>query len=418
MRAQAFAPGMRCAHVSLMLGKTLTIFRLFGIPVRVDASWILIAILVGWSLDAGFFPFHAPGLAPGVYMEMALVGALGLFASIVFHEFAHALVGRRYGVEIRSITLFVFGGVAEMRNEPPSPRAEFRMAIAGPAASTLLAVVFAGLMLAAAPLGPPVAAVLFWLAWANALLAAFNLVPAFPLDGGRVLRAALWHWKGSLRRATRITASIGSGFGILLIGLGVLAFLSGDLIAGVWWALIGLWLRSAASISYRQVVLRRFLEGERVRDFMRTDVTTVPPSLPLAELVEDYVYRNHHKMYPVLEGTDLVGYVRLEDLKRVPREQWDALRVRDVMLPCSEGACIGPEADMVVALGRMQRAENSRLLVVENRSLLGIVTLRDVLDHLALKLELEGEEKVGPNDGDGPPPSSPESRREREPLLR
>ena len=250
-----------------MFGRSFHLFDVFGFRIRVDLSWFLIAILVAWMLAEVTFPSMASwsGDEPstGTFWLMGIAGALLLFASVLLHELAHAVVARGFGIEMRGITLFIFGGVAEMTDEPPSAQSEFQVAIAGPVASFLLAFLFAG----AAVLGiwtglhGAILVVLFYLALLNALLAVFNLIPAFPLDGGRVLRSVLWYWWEDLKRATRITSFLGSGFGLLLVFLGIVGVLSGDLFA-IWWALIGLFVRNAAQMSYQQLLLRRVLEGE------------------------------------------------------------------------------------------------------------------------------------------------------------
>jgi len=375
-----------------MFENTATILRLRGIPVRLDLSWVIIALLATWSLSAGFFPQFFSGLE-GAYLWMGIAGAFGLFVSIVLHEFCHAFVGGLYGVEIRSITLFVFGGVADMRNEPPTPKAEFRMAAAGPAGSLVLAALFTGLFLLAA-WPAPVAGVLFWLGWVNVLLAGFNMVPAFPLDGGRMLRAMLWRWKKSLRWATRVTSRAGSWFGAAMIVLGVLAVLGGNLVGGAWWALLGLWLRSAAKASYHQVLLRRFLEDRRVRDFMTTRVVTVDPDLTVSELIEDYVFRYRFRLYPVARGSELLGYVTVDDVEEVPAGDRGGTQVAELLRRCRDDSCIDPDADMLETLRKLQRTGHHRMIVVENGALAGLVTLKDVGESLALALELEGEERV------------------------
>jgi len=222
---------------------------------------------------------------------MGVAGVVGLFASIVLHELSHSLVARRYGVPMKGITLFIFGGVAEMEREPPNPKAEFLMAIAGPIASLLIAIACLGSYRLAQALGWPVEiqGVAGYLAWLNGTLVVFNLVPAFPLDGGRVLRSALWRWKENLQWATRITSQIGSGFGLALILLGVLALIGGNVIGGMWWILIGLFLRGAAGMSYRQLQIRQALEGERVSRFMNTEPVTVLAATTVKNLVEDYI---------------------------------------------------------------------------------------------------------------------------------
>ncbi|TVQ34800.1 MAG: CBS domain-containing protein [Geminicoccaceae bacterium] len=380
-----------------MFGPRLTLFRLLGIEIRLDFSWALLAILITWSLAVGFFPFTHPDLAPSTYWTMGALGALGLFVSIVLHELAHAVVARRDGMGIDGITLFVFGGVAEMKSEPKSPGAEFRMAIAGPVMSVLVA----ALCYAAAVLGQgmgagdPFVAVFAYLALLNTILVVFNMVPAFPLDGGRVLRAALWAWRGRLDWATRITATIGSAFGILLVVLGLLTALGGNLIGGIWWFLIGLFVRAAAGMSYRQVLVRKGLEGVAVRRIMQAPAVAVAPDLSVQALVDDYVYRHHFKLYPVTEGDRLVGCVRLEDVKEVPRERWARTAVGAIMRPCDDAVTVGPETDAYELLPKMQASGQGRFLVTEGGRLRGIVTRKDLFAFLSVRFELEGQEREG-----------------------
>ncbi len=373
-----------------MFGKRIRLFKLLGFEVRIDLSWIIIAVLVTWSLAKGLFPFLYHDLAPEVYWGMGAAGALGLFASIVFHEFCHSLVARRFGMVMKGITLFIFGGVAEMGEEPPSAKAEFFMAVAGPVSSLVLSGVFYFIFQAGlnGDWPEPVNGVLRYLSWINVLLAMFNLLPAFPLDGGRILRSILWGTKQDLQWATRISAGIGSGFGIVLIILGIFRVLGGD-IYGVWLLLIGLFLRGAAQASYQQLVIRKSLEGEHVRRFMNPHPVTVPPTLTVAELVEDYVYKYHYKMFPVLDDGRLVGCVTTRDIKEIPKEQWSRETVAEMAKKCPPEATIGPETDAVKALAIMNQTGLSRLLVAENDRLLGILTLKDLLAFLSLKVELE-----------------------------
>jgi Zn-dependent protease len=373
-----------------MFGRSVTLFKLFGFAVRMDLSWIFIAVMIVWSLSAGLFPERYPHLSSTVYLAMGVAGAFGLFLSIVFHELSHSLVARRFGIEISGITLFIFGGVAEMKNEPPSPRAEFLMAGAGPLSSLVLA--GAALVLARTlegSAGIPVIGVLNYLAWINAVLAAFNLVPAFPLDGGRVLRAILWGRSGNIRWATRVTSTIGSGFGMVLIILGVVSIVRGNTMGGIWWLLIGLFLRAAAGQAYQQLVLRRALEGEQVRRFMTPDPITVDPETYVRDLVEDYVYRTHHKLYPVVDDGQLQGCVTLAQVKQVPREKWDWVRVRDIAVGCSEENTVGPGTDAMEALTRMRAHGVSRLMVVEGQKLVGVLSLKDLMEFLSMKIELD-----------------------------
>lgn len=378
-----------------MFGRKFELFHLFGFPIRVDSSWFFVVILISWSLATGLFPERLPERGETVYWTMGAIGAVGLFASVVLHELGHALVARRFEVPIRGITLFIFGGVAEMEEEPRNPGAEFWVAIAGPVVSLGLGVL--GFLVLAAP-GPgategPIRTVLRYLAEINVLLLVFNLVPAFPLDGGRVLRAALWHWKDDLRWATRRTSAIGSGFGLLLLGLGIFSLLSGQFVAGLWWLVLGLFLRNAAQMSYRQLLIRRVLEGEPVERFMQPDPVTVSRAIPVEELVEEYVYRHHHKMYPVVDGERLVGCVTTRSVRELPREDWATTSVGAITEAVDECNSLRPRDDAMQALARMGRSGTSRFLVVaEDGRLAGILALKDLLRFFGAKLELDDVE--------------------------
>ncbi len=379
-----------------MFGKRITLFKLLGFEVHIDLSWFIIALLVTWSLAKGLFPAYYQDLAPATYIWMGFVGAVGLFLSIVFHELCHSLVARRFGLPMKGITLFVFGGVAEMSEEPSSAKAEFLMAIAGPLSSILLGLILSVVsMLVGGILSIPVMGVIEYLSSINFILAAFNLLPAFPLDGGRVLRAALWQWKKNLRWATRIAARIGTGFGMLLILFGIFNVITGRLIGGIWQFMIGMFLRNAAQMSYQQVLIRKALEGETVQHFMKKDPVTAPSSISLKNLVEDYIYNYHFKMYPVVEGGALIGCITTRQVKETPRDQWALRTVGDVANRCSSENTIEPAADAMKALSIMSRTGNSRLMVVDDGRLVGIITLKDIMGFLSVRLELdEGEKKA------------------------
>lgn len=375
-----------------MFGKRIKLFKIFGFEVGIDWSWIILAILIAWSLSVGLFPFRYKNLSTETYWLMGIVGALGLFFSIIFHEICHSLVARKYGMPMKGITLFIFGGVAEMGEEPPSPKAEFMMAIVGPISSMVIGLVFYGIYFLGRQNGwsEPINGVVQYLAFINGLLALFNLVPAFPLDGGRVLRSILWGLKKNVRSATRISSKIGSGFGILLIVLGAFQFLRGNFIGGMWWFFIGMFLRGAAKTSYQQLLLRKALEGEAVKRFMKTDPVTVTPSISVAQLVEDYIYKYHYKMFPIVEDTDrLIGCVTTKQVKGIPQEEWSQTNVREIATQCSPENTISPQVDAMKALSIMSKAGISRLMVTEKNRLLGIIALKDLLKFFALKVELE-----------------------------
>lgn len=385
-----------------MFGKRIELFKLLGFSVKIDLSWLIIAVLVIWSLAIGWFPVNHPGWTTGTYWIMGLAGMVGLFTSIVLHELSHSLVARRFGMRMRGITLFIFGGVAEMDEEPPTAKAEFFMAIAGPIASILIAAVCYGIAGVTANWREPVAGVFAVLAWINTVLVLFNMVPAFPLDGGRVLRAALWHFQNDIRKATKITSQLGAAFGIFLIFAGIfVAIFRQNIIGGIWFALIGMFLRGAAQMSYQQLLVRRALEGEPVRRFMSTDPITVPPNTSVAELVEDYIYAYHFKMFPVVENGRLIGCVTTRDVREVPREEWERQTVRDIAHGCTEENTIPVDADAMQALSQMSKTNTSRALVVENGSLVGIVALKDLMRFLSLKVELEGDENLPAPGGNG-----------------
>ena len=373
-----------------MFGKSIKLFKLLGFEVKIDFSWIIIAVLVAWSLSKGLFPSYYKNLSSQTYWLMGIIGALGLFLSIVAHEFAHSIVASRYGMPMKGITLFIFGGVAEMGEEPPKAKAEFMMAIVGPLSSIGIAIIFYGIYRTSGFLPEPISGVLAYLAWINAILAGFNLLPAFPLDGGRVLRSILWGIKKDLNWATRISSRIGSGFGILLIVMGVLNVLRGNFIGGMWWFVLGIFLHGAAKMSYQRLVTRKALEGESVRRFMKSDPVTVKPNISLKDLVEDYVYKYHFKMFPVVEnGGRLMGCVTTKDVKRVPREEWDRRNVGEIAKRCTPENTIQPEKDATEALSVMNRNRASRLMVVEGERLVGVIALKDMLDFLSLKVELD-----------------------------
>lgn len=378
-----------------MFTKRIPLFRLFGFSVAIDLTWFILAILIVWSLATGLFPQLYPNLEISTYWWMGVVGAIGLFLSIIVHELSHSLVGRYYGMPIRGITLFIFGGVAEMNEEPAGPRSEFLMAIVGPITSFAVALLAYLLMLGAIALQWPIAitGILDYLALINFILAVFNMIPAFPLDGGRVLRAALWGWSGQYMWATRIASNFGSGFGILLIILAVFSVLSGNFIGGMWWFLIGLFIRGAAEATYQQTLMRRTLQGRSIRTLMSDNPITVPSSLSIDQLVDDFFYKHHFKMFPVVDDGKLAGCVLLRDVRNVPREEWRARTVADVMQPHSGENTVTPDVDAAQALARMAQSGSSRFLVAENDRLLGIISQSDIMRYLAVKLDLEGEEE-------------------------
>jgi Zn-dependent protease/predicted transcriptional regulator len=389
-----------------MARRRWTLLRLFGFEIRFDLTWLILLALIIWSLSEGYFPEAYADLSESTYLWMAVIGAIGMIASIVIHELSHSIVARTHGMTINGITLFAFGGAAELEDEPPTARAEFLMAAAGPAMSLVLAAVFwliAGAIAAAVP--TPFVAIVRYLAGINVILALFNLVPAFPLDGGRMLRAALWGWRGDVRWATRIAANIGGAFGVALILLGIFNAFTGNIVGGMWYALIGLFVRAAASGSYQQLVTKQVLDHVPVEQVMTRAVVTAPPDASIADLVGHYFLARNLKLVPVVAQGAVLGLVDVRAAKVVPRGEWEQRRIADIMTALTPDSTIALGAAAADALAQMQRTGQSRLLVMDGTRLAGILSLSDMLRTIGLRVDLEGPTPRGPRPGSVSPRS-------------
>ena len=369
----------------------MALFKLLGFTVSLDVSWGIILFLVVWSLAKGFFPSYFPGLSVQTYWIMGVVGAIGLFISIIIHEFSHSLVARKYGMKIKGITLFIFGGVAEMQDEPSTPKSEFLMAIAGPIASFTLSILFSGLAQVAETMkfSVPMIALLSYLSMINLLVAVFNMIPAFPTDGGRVLRSLLWWIKGDIHWATQIASRISLLFAVVIIFTGFMHMIGGNAIGGLWWILIGSFLFFAANASYQRLVIKESFEGKTVRHFMNSSPVTVPSHITLQEFVDTYLYRYHYKMFPVVQNSKISGVITVQMLKLHTHEEWQHLLVGQVMQPQNPSNSIASNTPIDDALNKMNESGYTRLLVVEHSKIVGIITLKDLLEYIALKMELE-----------------------------
>ena len=362
--------------------------RILGLEIHIDLSWLLILVLVVWSFSTSLFPTVAPDLSSRAHLLMGLVGAGLFFASLLLHEIAHSLMARSKGIEVESITLFIFGGVSRMREEAKTPEDEFLIAGVGPLSSLLIAAVFWGLQALAAAAGWGTAAVTVarYLAYLNLLLAGFNLLPGFPLDGGRLFRAAVWWWRDDLDTATRWASTGGQALGMLLAGFGILQLFAGNLLGGLWMGFIGWFLANAAKMSYRQHLLSAGLEGLTARDAMTADPSVVSPSLTVAELAEERFLREKHGAFPVVEDGRPVGLVTLDETGGVPRERWGETRVRDVMIPLGDDVRVRPDDDLFEAIGKIAASPARRVLVVDEEGRLeGILSARDVTAWMALR---------------------------------
>ena len=364
--------------------------RTFGIPVRVDWSWFVALLLIGGGLAWQFArQLGAGGRIAPLHWLMGLAGAALLFACVLLHELSHAIVARSRGVPINGITLFLFGGVAEMTEEPTNAKQEFLLAVAGPMMSVILACWFwiASWAVGAYTSFDALAYFLQYVALLNIVLAAFNVLPGFPLDGGRILRAVLWHVTGNLKRATYISTRIGVGLGLLLIAYGVVIVLRGNL-GGLWFGFIGFFLKEAAESGYRQVLLKRSLRGVTVDQVMSAPVTTVPVDLTLDRLVDDYFLRHRYKSFPVEDGGRMVGLVSLGDVKAVPRDRWPAVQVVQIMQADILDHCVGLEKDAGALLGEMVSHGFGRIPVCVEGRPVGMVSRRDIMELFRIRTDL------------------------------
>jgi Zn-dependent protease len=366
----------------------IQIARVIGIPIYLHFSWLIIFGLIVWTLSTGYFPAQYPDLPASSYWAKGLVASLLFFVSILLHELGHAVVALRCGLRTRSITLFIFGGVAQLEKDPKDGRAEFWMAAAGP----LVSLTLAGLFYTCATLpwvGPSAAAVAKYLALINLILALFNLVPAFPMDGGRLLRGALWGAMGKAR-ATRIASGAGTFFAFFLIFAGVFSFLRGNPLGGVWYILIGWFIKDASVASYQHVRLDEALRGVTVRDAMVEAVATVPSSGSVAEAAREQFMRTGYGSYPVTRGEAVVGLLCLKDILRLSAEEREATSVQGAMRPLTDAIVTDPDAPLPVAIARMAQAGTARLLVMHGDKLVGLLTMNGVIRRLKVREELAG----------------------------
>jgi Zn-dependent protease/CBS domain-containing protein len=383
--------------------------RIFGINIQIDWSWVFIFLLVTWSLAVGLFPSWHPDWSPALSWVVALSASILFFASVLIHELAHSLVAKAKGLPVRRITLFLFGGVSNLEREPPSPKAEFIITIVGPVASLALGAFF--LMLSSFSIGGlsivppestemvsqlnPLSTLLLWLGSINILLGIFNLIPGFPLDGGRVLRSLLWMATGSLRKATRWASGTGQAIAWIFIVTGVvmifgaqIPFFGTGLINGLWLILIGWFLNGAAIAGYRQVVIRDLLEDVPVERLMRSEVPVVPPDLTVSDLVYQWIIGTDERAFPVLAGERLVGLVGLEDVRKLPREAWDSTTVEQIMTRAEQLDVVSPREDANEAFEKLTRRDVRQVPVVQDGHLVGLLRRRDIVKWLQLHSEL------------------------------
>lgn len=380
-----------------MFFKTVKLFRFFGFDVKADSSWIFLSIFISWTLSTNVFPNLLPGLDTQTYQQMGVATLFGLIFSIIAHEVAHAVIAEYYKMPISSITLFIFGGVAEMRGEPSHAKGEFLMAIAGPIMSMLLGLFFYALAdLYKDTIGAgPIHTSLYYLGRINMLIAVFNIVPVFPLDGGRALRAILWHKRNNLVSATRAASEGGTifAYGLMAYGLARVV-LYDDLISGVWIVLLGLFVQASCVYAQRQTENRSLLGEETVMRFAHNNIAHVTPDLTLAAFVDKYVYAHYQRSFPVLDRGKLVGIVRLQTVLGLERTKWQWLHVASVMESITGDNSIDPATSAADALDLMQRQRHESLVVAKDQKMMGVIEYRDLTAYLSVTMKVDYNKPV------------------------
>ena len=361
---------------------------LFGIDIRIDSSWIIIFTFVSWALASFYFPNRFTGWPQWQYWVIGVVTSLLFFASVLGHELTHSLVAMRQGEEVRSITLFILGGVAELKGEPESPYKEFSMAFVGPLSSMVIALFFWTMSLAVRDFSQPIWALTRYLAFINLIVGIFNLIPGFPMDGGRVLRAIIWRVTGNLRKATRIASSAGQAIAFLFIVFGIFLIFSRALFNGLWMVFIGWFIHTAATRGYKQVVMKDMLKDIRAKDLMNREFEAVSPDLPLQDLIEEHILKKRQRAFLVFEKGQLDGIICLDDVKTVPKENWASTRVGEIMTPKEKLETALPEDDGGSVLAKLTGRNVNQVPVVKAGKVEGILCRSDVLQFLQLRAEL------------------------------
>lgn len=364
------------------------IFTISGIEIKIDTSWVFIFGLITWALARHYFPTQYPHWPNGQYWLVGLIASLLLFSSVLAHELAHSVVARSRGGEVRSITLFFFGGVAEISEEPETPAKEFIIALVGPLSSLIIAALFFGLWHSMQGINEPIAALARYLSIINGILALFNMIPGFPLDGGRVLRAIAWKATGDLKRATRIASVTGQAVAFLLIIFGISQILRGLFFNGLWTALIGWFIHSAAVRGYRTVLMKETLKDVRAKDLMDTAFETIDGFISVQELIEDHILKKKERSFLITDGGELAGIVCLEDAKAVPPNKRTDTKVREIMTPRDKLEAVSPEDDGNQILAKLSSGKIHQVPVIEEGNIKGLVCRADILDFIHLRSDM------------------------------
>ena len=364
---------------------SLKIVTIMGIPIRIHFSWLIIFGLITWSLSTFYFPKAAPQLKGSSYWISGVAAAFLLFVSVAVHELSHSFIAIRYGQSILSITLFIFGGVAQMKGEPAHPKAEFRMAIAGPLSSFLLSLIF--FLSYRLVTGEIVKALFQYLSQLNLILGAFNLIPGFPMDGGRLVRAFIWNKTNDFFYATRRASQYGQKIALFFIIFGLFSLFMG-FTNGLWLMLIGWFLHTAAQASYQQASLQEILGSVKVKDVMVKDIITISPNITIDTVVDEYFLKYGYGGFPIMDNGKFLGIVTLKEIKNIPKERWKYTTISSVLIPHDKRWEVSAEEDATKALELMISEDKGRLVVTEKGSVIGLITRNGIARYLQIKGEI------------------------------
>ncbi len=374
-----------------MFRSSIKLFTVFGIEIRLDYSWFIIFALFAYYFGFNYFPAVLPDVSGGIIAIVTIITVILFFSSVLVHEMSHSLVARSKGTPVKRITLFLFGGMAQIEKEPETPMNEFVMAIAGPAASFVLAIIF-GIVWLLTGQYEIIREPFRYLTIINIILGIFNMLPGFPLDGGRVLRSIIWKVTDNLRRATYIASTAGRIIGFLIIAVGIFFFFTGNFLNGVWLAFIGWFLQSSAHMGYRQLVFETTIKGIKVRDVMNDDMVMVEKNINLQELIDEYFMRYRFGRFPVVEdfGSEkFIGIISLHDIKSVERKRWPEVRVGDIVKAVTENEKVNMSMEISDAIKKMGRSDLGHLVIMSGNKIKGIITKSDVMRFIKLRSELQ-----------------------------
>jgi Zn-dependent protease/predicted transcriptional regulator len=375
-----------------MLRGGIPIGKAFGISLRLHYSWFFIFALVTWALAAGYFPSTYPTWSLSARIAAGLITSVLFFGSVLVHELMHSIVAQRQGIPVQSITLFIFGGVSQITSESKQPKDEFRMAIVGPLSSLVLGGIFFGIYFGWRNVDTFavqfITAVVYWLGYINLALGVFNLIPGFPLDGGRVLRSLIWWRSGNLKNATKIASNAGRAVGFILIFIGIYLVFTGDWIEGIWLALIGWFLESAAVGSYQQLLMQEMLKGHVASEIMSSDCAVVPPDMTIDHLVNGNILTSGRRCFPVVSDSQIMGMMTLHNIKAVPREQWSTATVREAMTPFDRLKWVRPDEELSSVLRILTQDDINQVPVVQDNKIVGMVSREHLLNFVHIRSRL------------------------------